>query len=69
MASGNTLTLTASVFLIPYVDVVKIPKPKAGSQNDEQREQPSASGLGVVLPQTLVRIPIDDQQVEKEGIR
>jgi len=46
------------------IDLAKLPKPKGEGVDGDEEENPPGSKSDVALPQTLVRIPIDDQQSE-----
>lgn len=48
------------------IDLAKIPKPKDGGVVGGEEEQPPSSASEIALPQTLVRIPVDDQQAEDQ---
>lgn len=50
------------------IDLAKIPKPRGEGVEGDEEEQPPGSKSDVVLPQTLVRIPIDDQQAEDQEL-
>lgn len=48
---------------------MKIPKPKNEQESDQDAEEASKSDIGVVLPQTLVRIPVEEaaRQIESQS--
>lgn len=47
-------------------DLAKIPKPKDEGVAGGEEEQAPSSASDIALPQTLVRIPIDEQQAEDQ---
>ena len=53
--------------LDPHICLVKILKPETEGRK-EQESQPTASKSDVLLPQTLVRIPIEDQDIENQEL-
>jgi len=64
MASSECLHPLACI-LPCLIELAIIPKPKGeGVKGGEEESQGSSSD--VALPQTLVRIPIDDQQAEDQ---
>lgn len=39
---------------------MKIPKPRSEQESDKEVDEASKSDTGVLLPQTLVRIPVEE---------